>query len=278
MFGRIALDLTNDRTHPLRLDLTVQLAKEHNAELVGIYSSPVSNQYLRDNSMVPSQVASLMSNYISAEAADIRDNFLKTAADAGIRASYRAPQGPTEDVLAMHARYCDILVMSQTDNADSIVGARPTMVESVITSAGRPVLVVPYIGHLNPIGKRVLFCWDNGRRAARALADAAPILQNAKHFVVLKVDENLEQIRTQDITPQDLDAYCAAKGYPAPEVIKKESLTYGIGNTILNAATDNGCDMIVMGAYNRSRIREWILGGTSRTLLQSMTVPILFSH
>lgn len=278
MFGRIALDLTKDRSHQLRLDLTVQLAAEHQAELVGIYSSPVSSQYLRDETVVPTQVANLMRSYVSNEMTEIRDNFLETAANAGVKASYRAPQGPSEEVLALHARYCDILVMSQADSANPSPGVHPTLAESVIISAGRPVLMIPYIGHLNPIGRHVLFCWDNGRRAARALADAAPILQNASHLTVLKVDENLDQMHAQDITPKDLDAYCAAKGYPAPKVVKKESLSHGIGNTILNSATDHGCDMIVMGAYNRSRVREWILGGTSKTLLQSMTVPILFSH
>ncbi len=278
MLGRIALDLTKDRNHQLRLDATIQLASEHNAELVGIYSSPVANQYLRDETAVPSQVATLMRTHVSDEMAEIRDNFLKAAAAAGVKASYRAPQGPTEEVLALHARYCDVLVMSQTGGVNTAPSQRPNLAESVITSAGRPVLMIPYIGHLSPIGRRVLFCWDNGRRAARALADAGPILTQAKHLVVLKVDENLEQMQAQDITPQDLNAYCASRRYPAPEVIKKESLSYGIGNTILNSATDHGCDLIVMGAYNRSRIREWIMGGTSKTLMQSMTVPILFSH
>jgi nucleotide-binding universal stress UspA family protein len=279
MLGRIALDLTKDRNHQLRLEATVQLAAKHKAELVGIYSSPVTNQYLRDDTVVPNEVATLMRNYVSGEAAEIRDNFTRMAALAGIKASYRAPQGPTEEVLALHSRYCDLLVMSQAGSVDGpSYSLRPSLTEAVITSAGRPVLVIPYIGHLNPIGRRVLFCWDNGRRAARALADAAPILHEASNLIVLKVDENLAQIQAQDITPQDLNAYCASKGYPAPEVIKKESLNYGIGNTILNAATDQGCDLIVMGAYNRSRVREWVLGGTSKTLLQSMTVPILFSH
>jgi len=278
MLGRIALDLTKDRNHQLRLDTTVRLAAEHKAELVGIYSSPVTNQYLRDDTVVPAEVANIMRSHILDEKTEVRDHFLKTAAAAGVKANWRAPQGPSEEVLALHARYCDVLVMSQATTDESVPSMRPNLAESVIQNAGRPVLMIPYIGQLNPIGRRVLFCWDNGRRAARALADAAPILRQAKHLVVLKVDEDIDQMRAQDITPEDLNSYCASKGYPAPEVIKRESLSYGIGNTILNTATDQGCDLIVMGAYNRSRIREWILGGTSKTLMQSMTVPILFSH
>lgn len=278
MLGRIALDLTKDRNHLRRLDTTLQLAAEHKAELVGVYSSPVSNQYLQQETSLPDKLTSLMRSYISDEQAEVMDLFLDKAAKAGVNAHWRAPQGATEDVLALHARYCDLLVMSQAHTSELGAGVRPSLAESVITSAGRPVLMIPYIGELNPIGQRVLFCWDHGRRAARALADAAPIIRKAKEFVVLTIDEKPAQLQTQDIHVDDLNAYCASRGYPKPRIVNKLSHDYGIGNTILNTATDQGCDLIIMGAYNRSRVREWILGGTSKTLLQSMTVPILFSH
>jgi nucleotide-binding universal stress UspA family protein len=189
------------------------------------------------------------------------------------------PQGPAEEVLAMHARACDLLIMSQTDAARSDWAIPPSVVDSVITAAGRPVLVTPYIGDVRQApGQHVLFCWDYGRRAARALADAAPFLRMASKLTVLTVDPEPDWLQSLDILPEDLPAYCAAHGYPEPKVTQTTSKDVGIGNAILNAASTDGCDMIVMGLYNRSRVREWILGGTSKTLLQSMTVPILFSH
>ena len=138
--------------------------------------------------------------------------------------------------------------------------------------------MVPFIGEINPIGKRVLFCWDRGRRSARALADAGPILQQAKELVALTIDENKTLGKKQDLHDEDFNAYCEARGYPKPKLVRQVSDHTSIGTLILNAATDQGCDMVVMGAYNQSRTREWMLGGTSKTLLDSMTVPILFSH
>ena len=110
------------------------------------------------------------------------------------------------------------------------------------------------------------------------MADADPILTNAQEIVILTIDEKTNQLDNLDINDDDLESYFAAKGYVTPKRLRLDSADAGIGNTILNAASDQGSDLIVMGAYNRSRIREWMLGGTSKTLLDSMTVPILFSH
>src|SRR3546814_14562255 len=81
-----------------------------------------------------------------------------------------------------------------------------------------------------------------------------------------------------DVHENDLADYCAALGYPRPHEIIKQSEDYGVGNTILNTATDDDSDLIIMGAYGHSRMRQWIMGGASRTLLNSMTVPVLMSH
>ncbi|NYT83896.1 universal stress protein [Alcaligenaceae bacterium] len=228
---------------------------------------------------VSEQILATFLEQIAREKIEIKNNFLMYSEEAKIKAQCRMPKGPIEEVLAVHARSCDMLIMSQTDIAQSTWAIPPSIVDSVITSAGRPVLVTPCIGEIKqPIGAHVLFCWDYGRRAARALADAAPILCAAATLTVLTVDPQPEMLNSLDIEPDDLPAYCAARSYPKPRIVHSISEGVGIGNSILNTAADYGCDMIVMGLYNRSRVREWILGGTSKTLLQSMTVPILFSH
>lgn len=276
MLGRIAIDLTKDANHLRRLETTLRLAKTHNAEVVGIYPSPEPTDYLRDGSLIPREVTQMMTAHLTQERDEMASLFQSKATEAGVKSSWRTPKGLAEEVLALHARYCDLLVMSQ--NVKQTSSMRQSIAETVITTAGRPVLMVPYIGELTPVGTRVLVSWDHGRRAARALADAAPILKNAKEIALLTIDEKSSQLDGQDIHDDDIEAYFESRGYVKPKRVRLNSADAGIGNTILNAASDNGSDLIVMGAYNRSRLREWMLGGTSRTLLDSMTVPILFSH
>ncbi|NYT64225.1 universal stress protein [Alcaligenaceae bacterium] len=279
MFRRIALDLNKDNNQKRRLESAIQLAIRHQAELIGIYTDPLASQYLHDDVAVPVQLLDSMVNYIEIEKAETKAMFMKEAHAADLSAQWRAPKGSASDALALHARFCDLLVMSQASTPDHPGAVLPTPVESVITSAGRPVLIIPYVGELRPTtGRSVLFCWDYGRRAARALADAAPILRMATDLVVLTVDPKPEMLSFRDIAPDDLAGYCAAQGYPKIKEVHQGSEGVGVGNAILNTAADYGCDLIVMGAYSHSRVREWILGGASKTLLESMTVPILFSH
>lgn len=276
MLGRIAIDLTKDANHLRRLETTLRLAKTHNAEVVGIYPSPEPTDYLRDGSLIPRELTQMMSSHLIQERDEVEALFHSKATEFGVKTTWRTPQGLAEEVLALHARYCDLLVMSQ--NVKQTSSLRQSIAETVITTAGRPILMVPYIGELSPIGSRILISWDHGRRASRALADADPILANAQEIVILTIDEKTNQLDNLDINDDDLESYFAAKGYVTPKRLRLDSDDAGIGNTILNAASDQGSDLIVMGAYNRSRIREWMLGGTSKTLLDSMTVPILFSH
>lgn len=279
MIGRIALDLQKDTNYQRRLKTAIQLAQDHQAELVGVYTTRLQQRYIFDDVSVPSQVRTIMGIYLQEEKEEMKGLFLESTNEAKVKAHWRAPEGPPEEALIMQARYADLIVMSQTENRQTVGNMLPNHTEAVIMTAGRPVLMVPYAGDALPcLGKRVLVCWDYGRRAARALADAHPILASAQEIVALTIDPNKEMLRTRGIEPDDLQAYCKAHNYPELREVFKNSSDNDIGNTILNTATDYGCDLIVMGAYNRNRMREWAFGGTSKTLLQSMTVPILFSH
>jgi len=95
---------------------------------------------------------------------------------------------------------------------------------------------------------------------------------------VLRVDPPAEPGDAARARHADLLAYCAGRQYPIPQETTRDSAGVGIGNCILNTAADNACDLIVMGAYGHSRLQQAVLGGTTRTMLESMTVPVLFSH
>lgn len=278
MVGRIAVHLNNDKGNQRRLDAAIKLAIQHKSELIGIYPSDLAPQYGYDGTVIPEELHRVIRNKAAHARTETKAQFTEQTAAAGVAAQWRSPQGDPDEVLALHARYCDILVMSKAENRDSVTAIIPNLPESVVMAAGRPVLMIPTVGPIDTIGQRILFCWDFKRESARAFSDAAPLLAKCSELVVLSIDADPETLHNQDIPSNDFSDYCVSLGYPRPKIELKSSEGYGVGNIILNTATDYASDLIVMGAYGHSRMRQWIMGGASRTLLSSMTVPVLLSH
>lgn len=279
MLGRIAVHLSADENCKRRIDVAIKLAKEHQAEIVGVYPVDITVPQTFSGTALPSEVTKMIRERLKEGQLQTKKLFEEATSAAGVTGHWRTPKGAIEDVLAQHARYARLLIMSKAEDPQSTASPITANVpEAVIMAAGRPVLMVPTVGTMNTIGERVLFCWDKKREAARAFADAAPLLRTAKELVVLAVDEDTESLHEQDIQDNDFSDLCTALGYPTPKVLLRSSKNVGVGNVILNTATDYGSDLIVMGAYGHSRMRQWIMGGASKTLLNSMTVPVLLSH
>lgn len=278
MLGRIAIHLSNDNACSRRIDAGLQLAKAHAAEVVGVYPSNGVAGHYYDESIIPQDVRNVLRGRREEFRDSIHKQFMERAEAAGVKASWRAPNGEADEALALHARYCDLMVMSKAERVDSVTSIIANLPESVVMAAGRPVLMIPNAGNIESIGKRVLYCWDQRREAARAFTDATPFLKSCRELTVLEVDRDERQLKEFDLRETDFTGYCTSLGYPQPKHMVKKSDGIGVGNVILNTASDVGADLIVMGAYGHSRMRQWVMGGASRTLLSSMTVPVLLAH
>jgi nucleotide-binding universal stress UspA family protein len=149
------------------------------------------------------------------------------------------------------------------------------VIEAALFDAGRPVLVVPYIQKAALALERVLVCWDGGRSAARAVGDAMPFLRRAKAVEVLIVQGDAG--KNDEIPGADIGEHLARHGLKV-DVERIVAPEGGVGDTILSHAADAGADFLVMGGYGHSRLREFILGGVTRGILGTMTVPVLMSH
>jgi nucleotide-binding universal stress UspA family protein len=128
------------------------------------------------------------------------------------------------------------------------------------------------------VGERVLVAWNAAREAARAAYDALPILQRAREVRVVRVNPQSEREPAQDLPASDICAALARHGVrcgAAPEQIAPST---GVGETLLACAQDWKADLLVMGCYGHTRLRELILGGASRHVLSRMTIPVLMSH
>jgi nucleotide-binding universal stress UspA family protein len=148
--------------------------------------------------------------------------------------------------------------------------------ESVALATGRPALVVPHIG-AKPPGKVVLLCWNASREAARAASDAMPLLTAADQVIVLAINPTTSAKGHGAEPGTDAAAWLARHGVKVT-VQRDVAMDADVGGVILSRAADHDVDLIVMGIYGHSRIREMVLGGASRTLLGSMTVPVFMSH
>src|SRR5690606_36175740 len=278
MLGRIAIYLSNVDECSRSIVGGLQIAKANNAEVIGVYPTDGVGAHYYDESIIPQDIRKVLRGRQDEFRDSIRKLFLERAEAAGLNAQWRAPRGDADEALALHARYCDLPVMSKAERVDSVTSIIPNLPESVVMAAGRPVLMIPRVGQIPSIGQRVLYCWDQRREAARAFTDAAPFLKECKELVVLEIDRDEDLFRDCDIREQDISDYCVSRGYPKPKHLVKKSEDIGVGNVILNTASDMGSDLIVMGAYGHSRMRQWVMGGASRTLLSSMTVPVLLAH
>jgi nucleotide-binding universal stress UspA family protein len=190
------------------------------------------------------------------------------------RAEWRTDEGSRADVVALHARYADLLVINQTDPdaADATHFG-----DAVLLAVGRPVLLVPYVGEMRSFGQNVLVCWNASREASRAVTDALPLLQRAASVTVLTVDGRASSYGHGESAGSDIALFLARHGVKTA-ASQTVSGSVDVGSVILSRAFDLGADLIVMGAYGHSRVREIVMGGATRTVLQSMTVPVLMSH
>jgi nucleotide-binding universal stress UspA family protein len=177
------------------------------------------------------------------------------------------------------ALYADLLVLGQHNPEDEGAAAgavSPDFVERTVVASGRPALVVPYVGCRRP-GESVAIAWKPTREAARAVTLALPFLRRATRVDVLcwGVDEDQDSGVQGDRL--DLDGYLRRHGVGAtwhPQGREPDR----IGEMLLSRLADLGTDLLVMGCYGHSRAREWVLGGVSRTMLRSMTVPVFMAH
>jgi len=209
------------------------------------------------------------------KARDAAARFEKAAKKAGISAESKIISTSISggaDQLGRLARRFDLAVVGQSkgDSApDEVVD------EGVLFESGGPVIFVPFIQKAGLKLDRIMVCWDGSRAATRAIADAMPFLHRAKQVEIVMISG--KKPLEDEIAGVDLGQHLARHGLTI-NVKRITSPDIDVAATILSYVADSNADMIVMGGYGHSRLREFILGGVTQKLLESMTVPSLMSH
>lgn len=188
-------------------------------------------------------------------------------------AEWRQTSADALAAVSLHARYSDLLVIGQK-NEEWPSGVSKDFEQRVLLMAGRPVLVVPYAYDRKPVGRRILVAWNASREATRAVTDALPLLKRASYVNVAAFGRGGEH---GEEPGADIAGYLARHGVKV-EVSRQDAPDIDVGNQLLSRAFDWQVDLVVMGAWGHSRVAELVLGGVTRTILGSMTVPVLMAH
>jgi len=262
-----------------RVELAIRIATAQGAHLVGLAPTGLPDVLATMSSAVPDGIEfiALSARFLRERADAAASEFVERARSAGV-ASHEARVDVAEplDAIVRHALWSDLLVVGQTDRRASPDGVAWDFPQQAVLHAGCPVLVVPHSGDFAAIGERVLIAWKGTREAVRAVRDALPILRAAQRVVLIEVADDAPPTDAQRIALLDVQAWLNRHGVESE--VRLESGNDAAGDVLLSRAADFESDLIVMGAYGHSRVREWILGGVTRHLLNHMTVPTLMSH
>lgn len=259
----------------LRLDAAINLARQFDAHLVALYAQApfVLPGYLLPQ--VGPEIIAAQQSAVAAAMARAEAAFSQRTATVGLKnVEWRTAIDNPVEVMAMHARYADLVVIGQGDAGDNSGVAADFPVRLTLT-AGRPVLILPNAGRFASVGKRVLIAWDASREATRAVTDALPLLRLADTVNIVAINPVLDGHGR--VPGADISVYLARHGVRA-ELHIDQGVDIDVGNELLSRAADFSADLIVMGCYGHSRLREWVLGGATRTILDTMTTPVLMAH
>jgi nucleotide-binding universal stress UspA family protein len=271
----VIVDLSGERRPAV---IAADLARLLDAHLTGVALAfePVVPVYTMTTPLPTDLIVAAHEQAVS-DAKQAAAAFERIAAASGVRYASRTTESVGGDGLEGVTRslaMSDLLVVGQ-QNPDAPEPMREALIEAMLFQSGAPILIVPYTGVSTFTPGRAIIAWDGGAAAAHAVRAAMPLLHLAKEVVVVLVKENIK--RATELAGADIATHLARHNLNV-EVREITNATGDIGQTILSFAADEAADWMVMGGYGHSRMREFFLGGATRGILESMTLPVLMAH
>jgi len=259
-----------------RLAVARAIAQTHGAAVTALYAVTPALLVVPFAPEAGASVAEALGQIDEERRTQARRIFDRSVATAGVRAEWAEVQDyPIVPAFARQALYADLLVLGQHDPSDPEAAGVPfDFAQTVMATSGKPALIVPYADLGATLGQTIVIAWKPTREAARAVSAAVPLMQRARRVHVLSWGREDEDVAGARL---DLDGYLKLRGVE-PTWHREGDEPDFMGDLLLSRAFDLDADLMVMGCYGHSRAREWVLGGTSRTVLQSMTLPVLMAH
>ena len=278
------LVLLNDsgRTEQL-LDAASPLARQFDAHLIGLYILPAAKVYSDVGMVAAPMVFEGYRELFKSTLAEVRKKFEARAKQDGLKAEWRTVDSNfpeiSESAIA-HSRSAELIITSQIDYGPDGSIERDLVVRLILES-GRPVLIIPRKGHFAPrgegIAEKAIVGINGTKESSRAMFDALPLLRMVKETRLVWVDPYKESGTAGSVPGAEEAAVLSRHGIKA---VAEPMMTDGrnAGEALLMRANDLGADLLVMGAYAHSRMRELVFGGATRHVLEHMAIPVLMSH
>ena len=263
--------VAGDQRNEARINTTVGLAASQGAHVTALYMIPPFNIPAVPVMPIPAYVADQYYKEEEAAAGPVIETFKSAiAAQGDVAGDIQTTREMPIDALQDNASFADLIVLGQP-HEDYYDPASDSLIGDISMSAGLPVLAVPRVGDYDSVGKNVLVAWTHRRESTRAVREALPFLESAERVLVLRANSS------DDGRDAEIGAYLARHGVTV-DVKNVKVSDISVADEILNTAATEDSDLIAMGAYGHSRVREYALGGVTRDIIRHMTVPTLFAH
>jgi nucleotide-binding universal stress UspA family protein len=263
-----------------RILISANLARNCDAHLIGVATTGLSGQFYFPGPMGESNLA--ISNILEdlrRRANAVLTKFEMLAKEMHVKSfERRLIEEDAGEGLSLQARCSDLVVIGQFNPEKFSPGIRSDFPQYVLMHSGRPVFIVPYAGRFEKVGKRILIAWDGSIEASRAVTSAIPLLKNAEVVQVVVFNRDDSSAVYEEHSGANIAPFLARHDVTAEVSRQSMPSDLDVGNALLSYASDFNADLIVMGGYGHTRLREVLLGGVTRTILATMTVPVLMSH
>jgi nucleotide-binding universal stress UspA family protein len=270
----IAVHLPTLALAPRLLDTAIPLAHAHEAMLVGVHVLPAVVVYADATVSMSTEFIVAQQEAFQEDARGVEQAFMGRAVAAGIAHEWRRSDTGDEPTMRAASTACntaDLVIASQYD--DSIPAAGGYSPDELVLGTGRPVLIVPTKGDIAPIGQRLLVAWNGSREASRAVFDCLSLLKPGAELQLLSVDSTRGNATLGPIAD-------ALSRHGMKPVVTSTSRGEGrsVPEEILKVAVEWQADLLALGCYGHSRLRETVFGGATSRILRDMTLPVLMAH
>ena len=273
----ILVHLDSSPSCQARVDVAISFAKSFGGRLTGLYVVGLAPMHQYAEADLGPELVEAHDKYMREASHEAEKLFIERTRSAGVTAEWRQVEGALPDLVMLHARFADLVIAGQRNPERLDPGTTPELPEQLVLDVGRPVIIVPHSGVFPTVGQKIMILWKTSRGAARAVNDALPFLLTAKEVCIVTINPEFGISGQGDNPAADVVTHLSRHGITATaRIANAERGT--MGKTMRDLADDFGADMLVMGAFGRARWREMILGGMTRNMLATMTLPILMSR
>jgi nucleotide-binding universal stress UspA family protein len=256
------------------LDAAIPLAQAHGATLIGVHVVPAVIVYADATVSMSTEFIVAQQEVFREDAKAVETAFQARVEGAGIAYEWQNADTGDEPTMRAAATLCNVAdLVVATQYQDTIPAASGYTPDELVLGTGRPVLIVPNNGALAAIGKRVLVAWNGSREASRAVFDCLPLLQPDAEIRLLTVDSP-----RGDSTLRGLAHALSRHGAKILPLTVSKGEGRSVGEEILKQAGEFGADLLAIGCYGHSRLRETVFGGATTLILRDMTLPLLMAH